>query len=472
MKKTGILFLMICLLLGNVSFADDGGDTSNIPLSDFPKDQVLFQLSRNDLSDIKEIEYDQENNLIYTIWKDEPYQEVYSLSGEQDFDPKYRTETEYRRLDLEIAGDEALSLDLSSEGSIYLYDGSSYREILGEEDVDRIEDEDEDELRRINFKTNGNQLALRLDCSGDVFAFYSMDDLSTEASIVFTATDYWIKGYDYTPDGTEFIFAGHNGDEDINRVTKLDTTNYEILERFELINPAVVAEDDQEDPSLEVFDLYVDEYIYVLVKAYDYDCSYVQRYTIDGRFVDEVKVNHCVKRMVQGSAGSTLYVRYNNDDEILEVMKVTWENDESTGRPTSVISERSFGGRTIAEFKDNGFGLFKVVDPETGVIDYRAPLKSDANDVRLRIPFADIQAKAATGANNLLISYQGQEIKIPMSVFDCADFLAGMPCQDDATIEIHLVVDESGNVTVTVQLFVVEQVNTMTKVIHRKTIQY
>lgn len=457
MKKMGILFLMICLLLGNVSFADDGGDASNIPLSDSPKDQVLFQLSRNDLSDIKEIEYDQENHLIYTIWKDESYQEVYSLSGEQDFDPKYQTEIDYERMGLEIEGNEALSLELSSEGSAYLYNGTIYREIQ------------EEELK--NFKTNGNRLAINLDCSGDVFSFYFMDDLSTEAAIVFNATDYWIKGYDYTPDGTEFIFAGHNGEENVNRVTKLDTTNYEILERFELINPAVVAEDDQEDPSLEVFDLYVDEYIYVLVKAYDYDCSYVQRYTIDGLFVDEVKVNHCVKRMVQGPAGSTLYVRYNNDDEILEVMKVTWENDESTGRPTSVISERSFGGRTIAEFKDNGFGLFKVVDPETDAIDYRAPLKSDNNDVRLRIPFADIQAKAATGANNLLISYQGQEIKIPMSVFDCADLLASMPCQDDATIEIHLVADESGNVTVTVQLFVVEQVNTMTKVVHRKTIQ-
>lgn len=49
--------------------------------------------------------------------------------------------------------------------------------------------------------------------------------------------------------------------------------------------------------------------------------------------------------------------------------------------------------------------------------------------------------------------------------------LSEMPCQDDATIEIHLSADDQGHVTYTIELFVVDQVNAMTKVVHRKTIQ-
>ena len=58
-----------------------------------------------------------------------------------------------------------------------------------------------------------------------------------------------------------------------------------------------------------------------------------------------------------------------------------------------------------------------------------------------------------------------------MDLFDCDDMLASMPCQSDSTIEIILHTDEAGIVTYEVQLFVVEQVNAMTRVVHRKTIQ-
>ncbi len=144
---------------------------------------------------------------------------------------------------------------------------------------------------------------------------------------------------------------------------------------------------------------------------------------------------------------------------------------ESTGRPISMIVERSFGGQTLATFRDNCFGVFKAVELESGRVDYRALLKSDEMDLRLRIPFEDIMRKQGAGANNLLIEYRGQEIKIPMSLFYCESLLAEMPCQDDATIEIHLTVDEDGVVNQKIQLFVVEQIDEISRVVRRATVQ-
>ena len=58
-----------------------------------------------------------------------------------------------------------------------------------------------------------------------------------------------------------------------------------------------------------------------------------------------------------------------------------------------------------------------------------------------------------------------------MSRFDCSELLEGMPCKDDATIEIQLSAAEEGSTKVVIQVYVVEQANEMTKVVHRKTIQ-
>jgi hypothetical protein len=207
----------------------------------------------------------------------------------------------------------------------------------------------------------------------------------------------------------------------------------------------------------------------------------IQRFTYDGDLIDGVEANFQTSCMTAGPNGSTLYAekRFDSIDSCeghYEIVQINWEayeeSSESTGRPKAVISEKTVGGQTTATFKDDGFGLLRAEDPETGVINYLAPLKSDEAKVRIRIPYADLAAKMGMGAENLMITYAGQVIKIPMTAFDCGDLLAGMPCQDDATFEIQLAKDEAGNVTVKVQLFVVEQVNAMTKLVHRKTIQY
>lgn len=150
-------------------------------------------------------------------------------------------------------------------------------------------------------------------------------------------------------------------------------------------------------------------------------------------------------------------------------VRVTKEAKKSTGRAHPLVSERTVGGRTIARFDDSRFGLIVQRD-ESGLVDYRVPLRSRANDVRLQIPYADVMTKTTKGARDLVMSYQGHEIRIPMAVFE-GDWLASMPCETESTFEIHLAVDEAGRTTYTIDFFVIEQINEKTRLVHRRTVQ-
>lgn len=149
---------------------------------------------------------------------------------------------------------------------------------------------------------------------------------------------------------------------------------------------------------------------------------------------------------------------------------INW-NPSSAGMPKSLIAERTFDGKTIAKFRDNGYGLLKTKVEETGLVDYLAPLKTEEPDVRLQIPLQDLLAKQGEFSRNLVILFGEDRISIPMSQLDCAELLAAMPCQDEATIEIRLNRLEDGSVKVTAELFVVEQVDEMTKRVHRVKIE-
>ncbi|BES64661.1 hypothetical protein SANA_11000 [Gottschalkiaceae bacterium SANA] len=145
--------------------------------------------------------------------------------------------------------------------------------------------------------------------------------------------------------------------------------------------------------------------------------------------------------------------------------------DASMNRPRAIICERTFTGQTLATFRDDAFGLLKVIDPETGVIDFRAPLRSEEKDVRVRISYADIQMKVDVGAKNLLIEYRGRAIQIPMITFECEELLSEMPTHEEAMIEIHLIEKEDGSLEKVIQLIVVEQVDEKTKLVHRMNVQ-
>jgi hypothetical protein len=154
------------------------------------------------------------------------------------------------------------------------------------------------------------------------------------------------------------------------------------------------------------------------------------------------------------------------ETEDMGFYKIDWGTD-SMGTPSRLINERSVGEKTTATYRDGGFGLLRTKEDETGKVDYLAPLRTKDNDVRLRIPLADVLAKLGDNARNLVILFGYDRISIPMTALGVQDLLAQMPCETDATVEIHLVRGDDGSVKVTADLFVVEQVDDMTKVVHR-----
>jgi hypothetical protein len=149
--------------------------------------------------------------------------------------------------------------------------------------------------------------------------------------------------------------------------------------------------------------------------------------------------------------------------------KIEW-GSSSMGSPTRLIHERSFGGKTTAAFRDGGYGLLQRNEDEFGLVDYLAPLRTKESDVRLRIPLSDVLTRLGGSARNLEILFGEDRISIPMTALAVQDLLAQMPCETDATIEIHLVRGEDGTITVSADLFVVEQVDGMTKLVHRRAI--
>lgn len=161
------------------------------------------------------------------------------------------------------------------------------------------------------------------------------------------------------------------------------------------------------------------------------------------------------------------------------VYLVNWDATEtgstpstlSQGRLQPLIRERSMNGKTLARFKSHGYGLMKQIEEETGIVDYLAPLKTESSDVLLQIPLEDLLEKLDEQARNLEILYGDDHIVIPITSLDCRAALNELPCATDATIEIHLTRQENGSVQWTASLYVIEQIDEKTKLVHRTNLQ-
>jgi len=488
MRKMGILLLVLCMMFGSIGFADDGGGDPqyNVPRA---SNQIrLFELEYqpDNLRDIKDFDYRREDgrDVIYMlgcpgeIAPEGEKQIVYTMSGDIVESPEYPELESLRRKFIEFDGNKVYSLEKDYEAEcpnkLRVYD------LSGNEDLGSLGESIE--YYGEGFVVRGNTIAYHNDYSGndrdDEPNFYigTLDPFTASSASVEVRSDTGqVKAFDLNPSGTELFYASRQCQREVENpkfiIRAVDTITGELIDEFTF--EQVV---DNDGELGKISSLYVtNDHIVVLSRFYEDEKSLIQRFTFNGDLVDAVEANYQVREITEGPNGSTIYVerRFDEDGDCgpIDVVQVMWEDDEPTGRPKSMISERTVGGQTTAVFRDDGFGLLCVEDTETGVMNYLAPLKSDEDKVRLRVPFADMIAKVNTGAENLLITVQGQKIAIPMSIFDCTDLLDQMPCQDDATIEIQLVRDESGNVKVTIQLFVVEQVDDMTKVVHRKTIQ-
>jgi|GEM_PF-1411799 len=193
--------------------------------------------------------------------------------------------------------------------------------------------------------------------------------------------------------------------------------------------------------------------------------STLSRFDITGALIDSIKLPGNIYAFDARDDKSIIALNAYPTEHIGHYM-INWKSP-STGSPSSLIHERTMKGKTMAIFRDKGYGLLRKENPDTGIIDYLAPLKTEESDVRLRIPFCDLIAKIQNEGQNLEILYGQDRINIPMSQLDVRDLLSQMPCDTDATIELHLIRNEDGSVQTTAELFVVEQVNAQTKRVHR-----
>ena len=214
-----------------------------------------------------------------------------------------------------------------------------------------------------------------------------------------------------------------------------------------------------------------EELTYTATVANDTSAITVTGTAADGKATVSVDGGSAIKEIALVDKTTEITIVVTSEDSKVKTytVRVTKEAKKTAGRAHPLVSERTVGGRTIARFDDSRFGLIVQRD-ESGLVDYRVRLRSKVNDVRLQIPYADVMTKITKGARDLVMSYQGHEIRIPMSVFE-GDWLAGMPCETESTFEIHLAVDEAGQTTYTIDFFVIEQINEKTRLVHRRTVQ-
>ncbi len=499
MKKNAILsmLLVLVMIVGGTAFAGIDPNLENVPLES--KQKILFTLEDSAITvpqSIHELEYDPANQQLYIIVRldsmshwDASNQYVYDINnpeGNEIDDPAYPLIEGYLRQGIEFGDTGAWSLEQGPGGTDYFMyhakdgvksqaalDGASGLVVQGNHVLYRFP----------NCSSRDDFLTGTIVESPDTENLVLLD---LESPIDAECTS--MRGYDLSPDGKEVLYLSFSRDEDSdvwvshNDIVRVDLETKEEIARFPFVTDSM---------SRIGFDLYAtDQYIVVLSKDYKTGKGYIDRYTYDGVRVDGVETNYCIRRITEGPNGSTIYMQMKYLDEKfvevdqeedkkeefgpLEVIQVNWEPEKeiSDGSgPRPVIREKTRAGYTVARFADSKFGLLRVEELETGMVDYQAPIRSNENAVKLQIPYFDIKAKMESGARNLLVDYQDQELVFPMELFNCDDVLAAMPCQSDATIEIIMHTDEAGNVTYDVQLFVVEQVNGMTRVVHRKTIQ-
>jgi hypothetical protein len=403
---------------------------------------------------------------------------VYTMDGELVENPAYPLIEDMERKGIEFEAGNTWSLEQSSDESEVVLTNHDDRSGL------------KLSLEAKGFVVQGDQVVFHLGC--DIANFFGFQLGSTEDSTLGDKIDSernFVKAYDLSPDGSTLIYVETEGYWATDEIWY--EKNYLVL--YDLESETTVEYLISDTPTAEGYyseahDLYTTEdYIILLHKDGGEMKGYIERYTYEGELVDRVETNYCIRKITEGPGGSTIYVqmKYLATDTTsrstllggdLEVIQINWDGkassgSKSVGRMKPVIKEQTRTGQTIARFTNSQFGLLRIEAPETGIVDYQAPIRSKENLVNLQIPYCDIKAKLESGARNLMVEYQGQTLIFPMDLLDCDDILAAMPCQSDATIEIIMHTDETGTVTYEVQLFVVEQVNAMTRVVHRKTIQ-
>ncbi len=493
MKRSICIAVLLMLFVGMFSagFAGEiGYKTQNIPMAS--NQHVLFTLDEAPFSapsEIHDLGYDKVNEHLYILLDHQLYQQevqmdrddinetnqiVYSLpEKEETSEPEYPTVQGFERRGIEFESNQTWAMEVP-----YLIDQVDEEKVWFNNFQDDLKSPTESFLAK-GFAVQEDQVLyyLRGCIDDDNFYVGSLDTMGVDMENPINGDLEYMKGYDLSADGKEILYIGTEfGEREDsyvrNYVVRVERETGLEIDRFMVSNY-------EGETFAESYDLYTTEnYIVVLHKNSVLGRGFIERYTYEGQRIDGVETNFCVRRITEGPSGSTLYIqkRYSENEmenDTLEVVQIDWKgpSDSRNGGMRPVVQERTRDGLTMARFQDSQFGLLRAEEPETGIVDYRAPIRSEENLVRLQMPYYDVAAKLASGARNLVVEYRDQMITLPLTIFDCEDLLDTMPCQDEATFEIILKTDEAGNVSYQVQLFVVEKMNGMTSVVHRKTVE-
>ena len=425
MRKMGMLLMCFILCIGNVGFADL--DISHENVARTINQVKLFELPEDGfcLRAIDDIDYHAGEEAIYVL---APYcnrysgsrknQYVFDLAGNSIANPEYPVASEgVVRSFIEFDGDQAYSLEIDIDSFTAASDVLNVTDLntgtaLSSEPVS---------VDRGGFKVSGNRVVYNIEKSYQDSDFGHRPNFyvgtlepytaSSGSTSIYSDTGR-VMAFDLNPSGTELIYGSYTcgGENPGIRIRSVDIATGAKIDEF-VISDTVY--DSDEGMQNAAWSLYATkDYIVVLSRFVKLEKGRIQRFTYDGELIDQVETNYFVNRMTEGPNGSTIYIEKRFDEEgcfgSFDIVQINWPlvKAELTGRPRSLISERTVGGRTTAVFRDDGFGLLSVEDPETGEMNYIAPLKSDENKVRLRIPFADLLAKMNAGAENLLITYR------------------------------------------------------------------
>lgn len=505
MRKFTTFVILFVLIIANFGFAHENDSTDdsdhgehtavemhNYPLSKLPKDEFLFAveptLSEGEdplrVSDLKDLTL--VGNEIYLLLTD-GRQLVYNLDGTPVIDPQYPLIEHSWRFafeeengvgySLEIANmepDDKLSSVATDAFAIYTRDPES---------GDPVKKVDAP-FGTKNFRLFDDQIAYRLKGQeqnhglGTRFLLHTLADSDWDESKIFNQMNTTVKSFDFSPEGTQFSYIGAEGPKkaifdswytwgQIQNGTVATSGSFS-FGYSEAMNDAFI---------YTPWDMVTTDHGFVVLLKADYsdakiEPSFLRYYSSDGILLHEARVNHCVKKFAQTPDDQTLYLRMNEELKRLELMRITWSPESSAQEshgPRPLIAERSFGDQTLARYHRKLFGQLKSIDPITEEITYRASIHSDKALVRLEIPYEDIRALCIEQARGLQIEYSGIEFLIPMSLFDCDELLAEMPCQTEATIEIQLH-RQNDSILVLMDLYVVECKDSRTKLIHRARI--
>lgn len=506
MKKIVIFLILVCLST-NLGFAMTN-QNQDMPLGD--KQSQLFVLPVTSLDgtaftcyDVEDFDYNEEEDRLYFLFRTETnllgeyrghwFQAVTDLEGNIDKEPNYLENFQYRRRNIEFDGD----LTISFEGLYTAFEDPHIVDLDNSYDNPYDRHKDVDGAAGFNgIRTLDNHVAYYMDSGFPYFQIGTLNPLQTAYDDMARIYDFRFLeygsdlAYDFRPNSDEFIYGGglfarNEWKQELRIVRHAPSAAMDYIAD---LDEGVIGEFTLQLPDLPLnFDTYylrlsnlyaAEDHIVVLYHVETLDRAYIQRYTYEGEFMDQVEVNYYTRHIAEGPNGSTLYLQQHGigDATDLEVMQVNWDGQSQpstteTSSPRPLIQERSHMGTTIATYKSHGFGLLKKEDPETGEILYRAPLRCMSKDVRLRVPYPDIQTKLQEGANALQVEFQGQTVRIEMERLDCSEILSALPCQNEPTLEIHCTMSEDGAIQTIIQLLVYEKTTPNTTVVHRTSLQ-